>query len=126
VTGSPKELRPSKRWPGWVYRTGEEPDPRFSLANERTFLAWIRTSLAFLAAGVAVDAVPLDMPPTAKHVLALVLVVLGIGSGVASWFRWAWAERAMRRGEPLPVGIPTAVVAIGLVVVGVVLVLVDL
>ena len=33
---------------------GEEPDPRFTLANERTFLAWIRTSLAFLAGGIAV------------------------------------------------------------------------
>lgn len=44
----------------WLARTllpeGEEPDPRFTLANERTFLAWIRTSLAFLAGGVALEA----------------------------------------------------------------------
>ncbi|CAM3823312.1 YidH family protein [Smaragdicoccus niigatensis] len=115
-----------KRWPGWIYETGDEPDPRFSLANERTFLAWIRTSLAFLAAGVAVHAVPLEISPVAKKVLALLLVVLGIGAAVASWFRWAFAERAMRRGQPLPMGIPTIVVAVGLICAGLMLFLVDL
>jgi putative membrane protein len=119
-------VKPSRRWPGWVYGTGEEPDPRFSLANERTFLAWIRTSLAFLAAGVAVHAVPLGFPVAAQKALALLLVVLGIGAAVASWFRWAFAERAMRRGEPLPIGIPTVVVAVGLVAAGLMLFLVDL
>ncbi|WP_143342795.1 YidH family protein, partial [Crossiella equi] len=44
------------RWPERVYGVGEEPDPRFTLANERTFLAWIRTSLGLMAAGVAVEA----------------------------------------------------------------------
>ena len=39
-----------------VLRGGTEPDPRFTLANERTFLAWIRTSLAFLAGGIAIEA----------------------------------------------------------------------
>ena len=43
------------RWPGSVYREGVEPDPRFTFANERTFLAWLRTSLALVVAGVAVD-----------------------------------------------------------------------
>lgn len=33
---------------------GTEPDYRFTLANERTFLAWIRTALALIAGGVAV------------------------------------------------------------------------
>ena len=38
-----------------ISRVGEAPDYRFSLANERTFLAWIRTALGFLAAGVGLD-----------------------------------------------------------------------
>ena len=33
---------------------GHEPDYRFTLANERTFLAYIRTALAFFAAGTAI------------------------------------------------------------------------
>jgi putative membrane protein len=34
-----------RRW----YDEGVDPDRRYSLANERTFLAWIRTSLALVA-----------------------------------------------------------------------------
>jgi putative membrane protein len=37
--------------PAWRHE-GTEPDYRFTLANERTFLAWIRTALALLAGGV--------------------------------------------------------------------------
>ena len=43
------------RFPAFVYRDGQEPDPRFSLANERTFLAWIRTALALAAAAIGLD-----------------------------------------------------------------------
>ncbi|MFB7860263.1 YidH family protein [Rhodococcus qingshengii] len=42
-----------KRWPRWVYSIGEEPDYRFTFANERTFLAWIRAATALIAGGVA-------------------------------------------------------------------------
>ena len=48
------------RWPGWVYGVGDEPDPRFSLANERTFLAWVRTSLGLVAGAVVLDLLPRD------------------------------------------------------------------
>ena len=53
----PEPVERDRRWPRAVYGVGTEPDPRFSFANERTFLAWIRTSLGFLAAGVAIAAV---------------------------------------------------------------------
>ncbi|WP_110208813.1 YidH family protein [Nocardioides daejeonensis] len=91
-----------KRWPGFVYEQGEEPDYRFSFANERTFLAWIRTALALLAAGVAVDVVDLSLSDSAQHLLAVLLVVAGLVTALASWGRWALSERAMRRREPLP------------------------
>ncbi|WP_235736822.1 YidH family protein [Nocardioides alcanivorans] len=90
------------RWPRFVYDEGEEPDYRFSFANERTFLAWIRTSLALLAAGVAVDVVDLTLNDSVQRLLAVLLVVAGLLTAGASWGRWAWAERAMRRHEPLP------------------------
>ena len=95
--------RPARTpWPAWVYGHGTTPDPRFSLANERTFLAWVRTSLALLAGGVALDAVKLDGPAVLQPALAVTLVVLGLlGAGV-SWLRWAATERAMRLRRSLP------------------------
>jgi putative membrane protein len=99
-----------------VYGGGTEPDVRFSFANERTFLAWIRTALALLAAGVALDAIPLSVPETLQVTLAAAFIVLGLLSAVASWVRWARAERAIRRHEPLPassnVGLLVAVVVV--------------
>lgn len=101
-----------KRWPGWVYATGSEPDARFSFANERTFLAWIRTALALLAAGVAVDAFDLSLPDRTQRGLAALLVLLGLLGAVASWVRWAKAERAMRRQEPLPAASGVSIVIV--------------
>ncbi len=91
-----------ERWPGWVYDHGEEPDYRFSYANERTFLAWLRTALALLAGGVALDALNVDMPVAAQRALSALLLVAGLLCAVASWTRWARAERAMRENKPLP------------------------
>lgn len=85
-----------------MFESGHEPDYRFSFANERTFLAWIRTGLALLATGVAMDAFELSIPLRLQQALAVVLVVLGLLCAVTAWVRWARAERAMRRAEPLP------------------------
>jgi putative membrane protein len=98
-------------WPRWVYDEGTDPDPRFTLANERTFLAWIRTSIAFMAAGVAIDALPVPYSTSVKSGLSAVLVATGILASVMAWLRWALTERAMRRGAPLPsVGVPLLLV----------------
>jgi putative membrane protein len=103
-----------------VYGSGDEPDPRFTLANERTLLAWIRTALALVGAGVVIDAVDLEVSDTVQRVLGAILVVLGGLAAAGSWFRWASIERAMRNGKPLP-GLPLAAgVIFGLIVVGVV------
>lgn len=115
-----------ERWPGWVYGSGSEPDARFSFANERTFLAWIRTSLALLAGGVALDAVDLAFPDRAQRLLAALLVLLGLACAVASWLRWARAERAMRQGSELPASSFSAVLAAAIVVVAITLLVVGL
>lgn len=109
-----------RRWPGWVYRNGEEPDVRFTLANERTFLAWIRTALALLAGGVALDALNVGQSTTARTVLTVGLVAVGLVAAAGAWFRWARAERALRLGEPLPAPLLAAVIAFGVVAVAVV------
>jgi len=110
-----------ERWPRWVYASGSEPDARFTFANERTFLAWIRTALALLAAGVALNAIDLSMSDTTQRALALLMVVLGLLCASASWIRWARAERAMRKGEPLPASASSTVLVLGVTVAALVL-----
>lgn len=109
----------ASRWPGWVYEVGEEPDVRFTFANERTFLAWIRTALALLAGGVAAGAIDLALADQLQRVLAAVLTALGLVCAVVSWFRWARLERALRLNHPLPGPILGTLVAAGLTVAGV-------
>jgi putative membrane protein len=105
-----------------VYGVGAEPDPRFTLANERTFLAWVRTSLALSAGGVALVALDVPMAGQLRLAAALVLVTLGLLVPVQAWFRWASTERALRLSRPLPAFSTSPLAVAGLVVVGVLLV----
>jgi putative membrane protein len=91
-----------KRFPAAVYRHGTEPDPRFTLANERTFLAWIRTSLALLAAAVALMALDLPLHEGPQLGAAAIFMLAAMGAAVWAWFSWATAERALRLGSTLP------------------------
>lgn len=108
-----------------MYERGTEPDPRFSLANERTFLAWIRTALALLAAGVALEALQLPVQPVIRLVVALLLILLALLACGHAWVGWAQTERALREGRALPglstgpalalgLGAAIALVAVGL------------
>jgi putative membrane protein len=108
----------SSRFPNAVYGVGDEPDPRFSLANERTFLAWIRTALALIAGGVAIDAVDLPLPGWVRLATSLLLLALGLAVPVLAWANWAASERALRLGRPLPGSIVTLPLAIGVLLVG--------
>ena len=105
---------------------GEDPDYRFTLANERTFLAWIRTALALLAGGVAVVTVLPDFGPEgSRRLVGLLLMAFAAGVAAASYVRWERSERAMRLGQGLPPTSMTRAVAGGVTVVAaVVLVLV--
>lgn len=82
---------------------GTEPDPRFTLANERTFLAWIRTALALLAGGIAIEAFTPDLflEPVRKS-LAVLLLLLGMLLSAGAAVRWIRVERSMRNKTPLP------------------------
>jgi putative membrane protein len=97
---------------------GEEPDYRFSFANERTFLAWIRTALALLAGGLVVIQV-LDFP-IIRTVLGVGLGTLGTVLAAGGYVRWARAEEAMRLQRPLPDARLPQVAAIGVLALAVV------
>ena len=109
---------PDRRWPRSVYGVGEEPDPRFTFANERTFLAWIRTALALIAAGVALTAYG-EVTDTASWpvvVGSLLLTAAGVVSGIGAFAKWASNERAMRQSRPLP-STPLLALLVGILVV---------
>ncbi|MCI0688239.1 MAG: DUF202 domain-containing protein [Sporichthyaceae bacterium] len=97
-----------------------EPDYRFTLANERTFLAWIRTSLALLAAGVAVAQLLPDLGPRPyRLLLGLALIGLALLAAGTSYVRWREADSAIRRGRPLTRPWLPAALAAGLSLIGV-------
>src|SRR4051794_30660428 len=77
------------------------PDPRFTMANERTFLAWNRTALALIGGGLAVEQF-LDTGRTTRLLLAIPLILLGAAVAASSYGRWRANETAMARGESLP------------------------
>lgn len=84
--------------------TGSEPDYRFTLANERTFLAWLRTALALLAAGIAVQQLGEPLRPAwARAALSLLCVAMAAAASVGGVLRWRAVDRAMRRADALPV-----------------------
>ncbi len=95
-------------------REGQEPDPRFTFANERTFLAWIRTSLALVAGGVGVDAFADELAAWSRTALAATLIAFGAVVAASSYARWRRAEMALRRREALPVSAMAAVMGYGL------------
>lgn len=113
----------SGRFPHAVFGTGDEPDPRFSLANERTFLAWNRTALALIAGGVALESLGLDLQQGFRLAASLVLVGTGTLTPVLSWMEWMHAERALREGSPLPGAHQGVVLATAVASVGVLLIL---
>jgi len=98
---------------------GETPvDYRFTLANERTFLAWVRTALALLAGAVAVlHLLPLDWGEGIRTTVGLALALLAAAITVYAPLRWLHVQRVMRRGRPLPLSLLPLIVtvAIGLV-----------
>lgn len=97
---------------------GEDPDYRFTLANERTFLAWVRTALALLAGGVAVATVlPEFGPRGSRDIVGVLLMAFSASIAGFSYWRWERNERAMRGGDPLPPTPLTRVLAGGVTVV---------
>src|ERR1700734_1461768 len=93
-------------WPGGGADPGEghEPDPRFTFANERTFLAWSRTALALVVAGLGIVQLlpPFKGVPVGRHLLGVPLIVLGAVIAVAAYWEMGRNQAALRRGAQLP------------------------
>ena len=97
---------------------GSEPDYRFSLANERTFLAWIRTSMALLTGGVVLEQFATRLGPRGIVVaLAVGLAVAAALLALLAYVRWRANEIAMRHSRPLPTSIAIPVMSIAALLV---------
>ena len=101
---------------------GRDPDPRFTLANERTYLAWNRTAMALIGGGLAAGQLLDFHSRTTRLVVALPPILLGLVLALLSYRRWEDNERALRLDEPLPAGAPPRLLAAGVAVVGVIVI----
>jgi putative membrane protein len=102
----------------------EDLDPRFSLANERTYLAWVRTSIALIAAGL-LGAKALEFHhELLRWVVSAPPIVAGALLAGDSYRRWRAYEDAMQSGRPLLTGRGLPVLAIALALYGVVVLVV--
>jgi inner membrane protein YidH len=109
-------------------QTGSEPDPRFTFANERTFLAWNRTALALIAAGLAAAQFLHFNLGGLRLLVAVPLIVLGAALAVFSYLHWEDSERAVRLRQPLRYSWMPRVLAGGIALIaacGAVLAIVD-
>ncbi|WP_314139472.1 YidH family protein [Buttiauxella noackiae] len=103
-----------------ISQVGEAPDYRFSLANERTFLAWIRTALGFLAAGVGLDQLAPDLAtPLVREIVALLLCLFAGIVAIYGYLRWMRNEKAMRLKQDLPYTRSLKVISLVMVIVAV-------
>jgi putative membrane protein len=100
---------------------GTEPDPRVTFANERTFLAWSRTALALVVAGLGVVQLlpPFPGVPWGRRVLGLPLIVFGAVVAVAAYTEWVRNQRALRHGLPLPHSVMPRLLAVVIAVIAV-------
>ncbi|NJQ01371.1 DUF202 domain-containing protein [Streptomyces sp. PLAI1-29] len=103
--------------PGRIRGEGTTPDYRFSLANERTFLAWLRTALALIGGGFAVVQFLPELHRSFRTALAALLLASGALCALRAVHHWVRVERAMRRGEDLPLSRFPAVLTAGVVLI---------
>ncbi|MEY2958696.1 MAG: hypothetical protein RLZZ01_1264 [Actinomycetota bacterium] len=110
-------VRRSRLFPEDPRQVGKDPDYRFTLANERTFLSWVRTSLALAAGGLGAVTILDDF--AGEEALGIGLLALSFVTAATAYRRWALNERAMRLDEPLPASRLPMMMAVGVAVVAV-------
>jgi putative membrane protein len=92
-------------------------DYRYLLANERTFLAYVRTALALQVAGLGVLQFLTHGTDAIRYALGLALVLAGSGLGLTGYRRFRANERAIRSGAEMPTARLTLALTLAIVVV---------
>ena len=113
---------------------------RDHMANERTFLAWIRTSIGIMAFGFVVEKfsffikkfsyffekeVPIHVSASAfsySSIFGIVLVALGAMMGLLALIRYKKVEREIINNAYQPSIIIDIMVAMGIIIIGIFLI----
>jgi putative membrane protein len=103
------------RFDAWVRSVGDDPDPRFTLANERTFLSWVTTSLGLLGIGLAVGTI-IPGEHFAINILSVLWILMAAILSFRALLRWFRMERAMRSNHGLPLSTSIPLVAASIAV----------
>ena len=113
-------------------------NPSDHLANERTFLAWIRTSIAIMGFGFVVVKFALfikqiSLVLTTKQTvlpgkgystqIGILLVAVGAFMAFYSWLRYRTTEKQLINKAYKPSALPALLLTIGIVIIGVLLVI---
>lgn len=78
------------------------PDVRFSLANERTLLAYQRTAIGLIAASVGV--LHFLRHGATSYVLTVLLLITGLIASGGGYWRYRRTARAIADDRPLEIG----------------------
>src|SRR3954466_11146595 len=99
--------------PGDVDAPRPEPDVQLSFANERTFLAWERTALGLITAGLAItQLLPSFDFPGGGRLIGLPLIALGPVIAAGAYWEWRRNRAAIGQDQPLPTSHLPLIVAI--------------
>jgi putative membrane protein len=90
-----------------------DPDARFILANERTLLAWIRTSLTVIAGGIAFS--HFSEKTMTTTVISLLVLFLGGAMTVIGYYRYLESDKAIRDGKLPDIGLGPIVIVAGVI-----------
>src|ERR1017187_1449008 len=122
ISAASTEVQVTDSQPAGSGGEGTEPDPRFTFANERTFLAWSRTALALVVAGLGVVQLlpPFPGVPWGRHVLGVPLIVFGAVVALAAYREWVISQRALRLGQPLARSVLPRLLAVVIAVMAVI------
>ena len=119
---------------------GRSSDRRDHMANERTFLAWVRTSIGIMAFGFVVEKFAFFMrrlpyligekethgtslpSPEYSTVFGIILVAMGASMGLLAFVRYKKVEREINEDTYRPSLLLDTLVAMGILTIGVFLV----
>lgn len=94
------------------------PDAALLLANEQTFLSWVRTSATLMLAGVLLASFATEFDENLKQIVSVAFVAIGMFCGVFGWLAWRRNLSAIQRGRQAATARLLGLLALAILIVG--------